>query len=85
MTFPWPGLREQSLLSLGMAGHDLCASGKYDIGERDSCVTYGGDRNLHAFNSSRAALNSITIEYAKELRGPPININASDPGQETLV
>jgi NAD(P)-dependent dehydrogenase (short-subunit alcohol dehydrogenase family) len=38
------------------------------------------DLNLLAYNSSKAALNSVTIEYAKEFRGTPIKINASDPG-----
>ena len=36
--------------------------------------------NLLAYNSSKAALNSITLEYAKELRDTPIKVNASDPG-----
>jgi NAD(P)-dependent dehydrogenase (short-subunit alcohol dehydrogenase family) len=38
------------------------------------------DLNLLAYNSSKAALNSITIEYAKELRGTSIKVNAADPG-----
>ena len=36
--------------------------------------------NLLAYNSSKAALNSITLEYAKELRVTSIKINAADPG-----
>lgn len=36
--------------------------------------------NLLAYNSSKAALNSITIEYAKEFRGTSIKVNAADPG-----
>jgi NAD(P)-dependent dehydrogenase (short-subunit alcohol dehydrogenase family) len=35
---------------------------------------------LLAYNSSKAALNSVTLEYAKELRGTPIKINAVSPG-----
>ncbi|MGO9411714.1 MAG: SDR family oxidoreductase [Spirochaetia bacterium] len=35
---------------------------------------------LLAYNSSKAAVNSITLEYAKELRGTPIKINAVSPG-----
>ena len=35
---------------------------------------------LLAYNSSKAALNSITLEYAKELRGTLIKINAVSPG-----
>ena len=34
---------------------------------------------LLAYNSSKAAVNSITLEYAKELRGTPIKINAVSP------
>lgn len=33
-----------------------------------------------AYNSSKTALNSITLEYAKELRGTSIKINAVSPG-----
>ena len=33
-----------------------------------------------AYNSSKSALNSITLEYAKELRGTSIKINAVSPG-----
>ncbi len=36
--------------------------------------------NLLAYNSSKAALNEITLEYAKELRGSTVKINAADPG-----
>jgi NAD(P)-dependent dehydrogenase (short-subunit alcohol dehydrogenase family) len=35
---------------------------------------------LLAYNSSKAALNSITLEYAKELRNSAIKVNAADPG-----
>jgi NAD(P)-dependent dehydrogenase (short-subunit alcohol dehydrogenase family) len=38
------------------------------------------DLNLLAYNSSKAALNSVTIEYAKELRNTSIKVNAADPG-----
>jgi len=36
--------------------------------------------SLLAYNSSKAALNSVTLEYAKELRGTPIKVNSADPG-----
>lgn len=36
--------------------------------------------NLLAYTSSKAALNSVTLEYAKELRETPIKVNAADPG-----
>ena len=36
--------------------------------------------NLLAYNSSKAALNHITLQYAIELRGTRIKVNAADPG-----
>jgi NAD(P)-dependent dehydrogenase (short-subunit alcohol dehydrogenase family) len=33
-----------------------------------------------AYNSSKSALNSITVTYANELRDTPIKVNAADPG-----
>ncbi|GAA2361803.1 SDR family NAD(P)-dependent oxidoreductase [Nonomuraea africana] len=36
--------------------------------------------NLVAYNSSKAALNMITVSYAKELWHTPIKVNAANPG-----
>lgn len=36
--------------------------------------------NTLAYNSSKAALNAITVLYANELRGTPILVNAASPG-----
>ena len=36
--------------------------------------------NLLAYNSSKSALNSVTVQFAKELRDTPIKVNAADPG-----
>jgi NAD(P)-dependent dehydrogenase (short-subunit alcohol dehydrogenase family) len=33
-----------------------------------------------AYNSSKSALNAITVQFAYELRGTPIKVNAADPG-----
>jgi NAD(P)-dependent dehydrogenase (short-subunit alcohol dehydrogenase family) len=33
-----------------------------------------------AYNSSKTALNAITVQFAHELRGTPIKVNAADPG-----
>ncbi len=33
-----------------------------------------------AYNSSKTALNAVTVQYALALRGTPIKINAVDPG-----
>jgi NAD(P)-dependent dehydrogenase (short-subunit alcohol dehydrogenase family) len=35
---------------------------------------------LLAYNSSKSALNAITVSYANELRGTSIKVNAADPG-----
>lgn len=37
--------------------------------------------NLIAYQSSKTALNAVTVAYAKELRGTAIKVNAADPGQ----
>lgn len=36
--------------------------------------------NLLAYNSSKTALNAMTVQFANELRGTPIKINSADPG-----
>jgi NAD(P)-dependent dehydrogenase (short-subunit alcohol dehydrogenase family) len=36
--------------------------------------------NVMAYQSSKAALNAITVAYAKELRPTGIKVNAADPG-----
>ena len=36
--------------------------------------------NLLAYNSSKTAVNAITVQFATELRGTPIKVNAADPG-----
>lgn len=38
------------------------------------------DVNLLAYNSSKSAVNAITVQFANELRGTPIKVNAADPG-----
>jgi NAD(P)-dependent dehydrogenase (short-subunit alcohol dehydrogenase family) len=39
-----------------------------------------GSYNLITYQSSKAALNAVTVGYAKELRETPIKVNAADPG-----
>jgi NAD(P)-dependent dehydrogenase (short-subunit alcohol dehydrogenase family) len=36
--------------------------------------------NLIGYQSSKTALNAITVAYAKELRGTPIKVNVANPG-----
>jgi NAD(P)-dependent dehydrogenase (short-subunit alcohol dehydrogenase family) len=38
------------------------------------------DITLLAYNSSKTALNGVTVQFAKELRSTPIKVNAADPG-----
>jgi NAD(P)-dependent dehydrogenase (short-subunit alcohol dehydrogenase family) len=45
----------------------------------DPSSPYAG-LNLLGYNSSKAALNAVTLEYSKELRDTPIKVNAADPG-----
>lgn len=45
----------------------------------DSASAYA-NLMLLSYNSSKAALNAVTLEYAKELRGTSIKINAVSPG-----
>ena len=33
-----------------------------------------------AYNTSKTAVNAITVQFAHELRGTPIKVNAADPG-----
>ena len=35
---------------------------------------------LLAYNSSKTALNAVTVQFAHELRDTPIKVNAADPG-----
>ncbi|MGD0558353.1 MAG: SDR family oxidoreductase [Streptosporangiaceae bacterium] len=39
-----------------------------------------GDYNVVVYQSSKTALNAVTVGYAKELRGTGIKVNAADPG-----
>ena len=46
----------------------------------DPSLHLGEARGLLAYNSSKAALNAITLMYAGELRDEGILINAASPG-----
>ena len=48
----------------------------------DFCHGRSKDRylNLLAYNSSKAALNAVTLQFAIELREVGIKVNAADPG-----
>ena len=36
--------------------------------------------NLLAYNSSKTAINALTVQFANELRDTPIKVNSADPG-----
>jgi NAD(P)-dependent dehydrogenase (short-subunit alcohol dehydrogenase family) len=38
------------------------------------------ERPLLSYNTSKAAINSVTVQFANELRHTPIKVNAADPG-----
>lgn len=38
------------------------------------------DRPLLSYNTAKSALNSVTVQFANELRATPIKVNAVDPG-----
>jgi NAD(P)-dependent dehydrogenase (short-subunit alcohol dehydrogenase family) len=38
------------------------------------------DKKFLAYNSSKTALNAITVQFAADLRGTGIKVNAADPG-----
>ncbi|SDH54261.1 SDR family oxidoreductase [Nonomuraea jiangxiensis] len=38
------------------------------------------DANFIAYNSSKSALNMVTVSYARELEDTPIKVNAANPG-----
>jgi NAD(P)-dependent dehydrogenase (short-subunit alcohol dehydrogenase family) len=53
------------------------------LGSLTLCTTPGHpyhERALMAYDSSKTALNAVTVAYATELRGTAIKVNAADPG-----
>ena len=38
------------------------------------------ERPLLSYNTAKSALNSVTVQFANELRATPIKVNAVDPG-----
>jgi NAD(P)-dependent dehydrogenase (short-subunit alcohol dehydrogenase family) len=53
------------------------------LGSLSLCTTPGHpfyERAILAYNSSKSALNAVTVGYATELRDSAIKVNAADPG-----
>lgn len=38
------------------------------------------EKCMLSYNTSKAAINAVTVQFANELRGTPIKVNAVDPG-----
>ena len=69
------------LLRLSVAGRIVNVSS--DFGSltlnSDPALPHGQATSL-AYPASKAALNQVTVQFAKELRDSPVKINAVDPG-----
>lgn len=72
---PWPLLRKSE------AGRIVnLSSGLGSLTQNsDPGWMFAGVKPL-AYNSSKAALNMITVIFAAELKDTPIKVNAADPG-----
>jgi NAD(P)-dependent dehydrogenase (short-subunit alcohol dehydrogenase family) len=69
------------LLRKSDAGRVVNASSELASLERNGDPEFEfGHLNLLAYNSSKTALNAVTVQLAKELRETGIKINAADPG-----
>jgi NAD(P)-dependent dehydrogenase (short-subunit alcohol dehydrogenase family) len=58
----------------------MMSSGLGSLGRTSDPAFPSYPANLLAYNSSKSALNAITVIFAKELRDTPIKVNAADPG-----
>lgn len=63
-----------TLGSIGMAAATNAAGGPSERGNAAFLPTILG------YNSSKSALNSVTVQFANELRGTPIKVNVACPG-----
>ncbi|MFJ4717367.1 SDR family oxidoreductase [Streptomyces sp. NPDC088785] len=54
--------------------------GSLTLGADFTSATGFDDYNLITYQSSKTALNALTVAYARELRGTPIKVNAANPG-----
>ncbi|GGL00432.1 short-chain dehydrogenase [Planomonospora parontospora subsp. parontospora] len=56
------------------------SSGLASLAQATDPQSSSWEHNYLAYNSSKSALNMVTVAYAKELAGTPIKVNAADPG-----
>jgi NAD(P)-dependent dehydrogenase (short-subunit alcohol dehydrogenase family) len=58
----------------------MMSSGLGSLGNQSAPTYEFASYNLLGYNSSKAALNAVTVVFAKELAGTSIKVNAADPG-----
>jgi len=58
----------------------MMSSGLGSLGNQSDPNYEFAGYNLLGYNSSKAALNAVTVVFAKELAGTSIKVNAADPG-----
>jgi NAD(P)-dependent dehydrogenase (short-subunit alcohol dehydrogenase family) len=58
----------------------MMSSGLGSLGNQSDQAYEFARYNLLGYNSSKAALNGVTVVFAKELAGTSIKVNAADPG-----
>src|SRR5262245_16317922 len=69
------------LLRHSLAGRIVnMSSGLGSLSQNNDPSWAFGDKKFLAYNSSKTALNAITIQFAAELKGSGIKVNAADPG-----
>jgi NAD(P)-dependent dehydrogenase (short-subunit alcohol dehydrogenase family) len=56
------------------------SSGLGSLGLATTAGTKYQDKPLLSYNVAKAAVNSLTVQFANELRGTPVKVNAADPG-----
>jgi len=69
------------LLKKSQAGRVVNVSSTLgSLGDQSDASSDFYNTNMLAYNSSKSALNMITVAFAKELRDTPIKVNAISPG-----
>jgi NAD(P)-dependent dehydrogenase (short-subunit alcohol dehydrogenase family) len=69
-----------SLKAAGTANVVMVSSGLGSLGWRTDPANFHSSINLLGYNSSKTALNAVTVCFAQELAEFGIRVNAADPG-----
>jgi NAD(P)-dependent dehydrogenase (short-subunit alcohol dehydrogenase family) len=64
----------------GSANVVMVSSGLGSLGWRSDPANFHCKVNVLAYNSSKTALNAVTVSFAQELASMNIRVNAADPG-----